>query len=120
MRHLSAAYYSFKPASDGRTNAGLKVTVDLPATSTKPAATLLVFTSGGGYSVKPITLNSSGNGARTVGFGRGTVTRVDLMLTNASARYNLSTCWSGFTTYSCGGARARDENLAYKFRAWTT
>ena len=120
MRHLAAAYYSFKPASDGRTKAGLKVTVDLPATSTKPAATLLVFTAGGGYSVKPITLDSSGNGARTVGFGRGTVTRIDLMLTNASARYDLSTCWSGLTTYSCGGAKARDENLAYKFRARTT
>jgi hypothetical protein len=44
------------------------------------------------------------------------VQRVDLVLTNASSRYDMSTCWSGRTTYSCGGAVALDENKAYRFK----
>jgi hypothetical protein len=117
IRHLASAYYSFRPSRRTSRSADLKVIVDLPNRSQKPAATLLVLRKSGGYSAKPISLNSSGNGARTVDFDRKVVSRVDLVLTNASARFDLSTCWQWFTTYSCGGAVALDENRTYRFTA---
>jgi hypothetical protein len=117
IRHLASAYYSFRPSRTTSKTADLKVTVDLPNLTQKPAATLLVFLKSGGYSVKPITLNSYGNGAKTVSFGRATVSRVDLVLTNASARFDLSSCWTFTTGYSCGGAIALDENRTYRFTA---
>lgn len=117
LRHLASAHYSLRPGRGTRSSASLKVTVNLPGLATRPAATLLVFLRSGGYSVKPITLNSSGDGAKTVSFGKGTVSRVDLVLTNASARFNLGTCWTFTTTYSCGGATALDENRSYSFTA---
>jgi hypothetical protein len=117
LRHLASGHYSLKPGRGASSTGSLKVTVNLPGLATKPAATLLVFLKSGGYSVKPIALNSSGDGAKTVSFGRGTVSRVDLVLTNASARFNLGTCWTYTTTYSCGGATALDENRSYSFRA---
>jgi C1A family cysteine protease len=39
------------------------------------------------------------------------------LLTNASARFNLGSCWTYTTTYSCGGAAALDENRSYSFKA---
>jgi hypothetical protein len=117
LRHLASAHYSLKPGRGASATGSLKVTVDLPDPVTKPAATLLVFLKSGGYSFKPISLNSDGNGAKTVSFGRGTVSRVDLVLTNASARFNLASCWTYTTSYSCGGAVALDENREYRFTA---
>ena len=119
IRHLASAYYSFRPSRRTSRTADLKVTVDLPNLAQKPAATLLIFLKSGGLRTKPISLNSYGNGAKTVDFGRGTVSRVDLVLTNASARFDLSTCWHWppYTTYSCGGAVALDENRTYRFTA---
>jgi hypothetical protein len=117
LRHLASAYYTFKPRTNGSTTAKLRVSVDLPSLASKPAASLLLAYKSGAYSVRPIALDSAGNGARTVPFGRTTISRVDLVLTNASPRFNLSTCWQSFTTYSCGGAVALDENRAYRFSA---
>jgi hypothetical protein len=117
LRHLASGYYTFKPRSNGSTTAKLRVNVDLPNLGNKPAASLLIAYKSGAYSVRPIGLDSAGNGARTVPFGRTTIARVDLVLTNASPRFNLSTCWSSFTTYSCGGAVALDENRVYRFSA---
>jgi hypothetical protein len=116
LRHLATAYYSFKPRSTVRPAAKLRVAVDGPALATKPAAKLIVVTTSG-YLVHTLSLNSSGNAARTVSFAPGVVKRVDLVLTNASRRYRLSTCWTGRTTYSCGGAVAVDELRTYRFKA---
>jgi hypothetical protein len=117
LRHLASAHYSLRPGRGARATSRVKVTVDLPNLGTKPAATLLLFYKSGAYAAKPITLDSSGNGAKTVGFGKGVVSRVDVLLTNASARFSLGTCWSFTTTYSCGGALALDDNRAYSFKA---
>ena len=117
IRHLASAYYSFRPSSSTSRSADLKVVADLPNRSTKPAATLLVFLKSGGYSVKPISLDSSGNGARTVDFDRKVVGRVDLVLTNASARIYGNTLYSGTTSYSGGGAVFKDDLRTYRFKA---
>jgi hypothetical protein len=114
---MTNAYYRFQPGPNVKTTASLNVSVDLPYTYAKPAATALVFYKSGAYSVRAIGLNSGGDGSRLVPFGRGTVKYVDLVLTNASARFNLSTCWGGYTYYSCGGAVPYDDRRIYRFRA---
>ena len=117
LRHLASSYYSFMPRDTLGRFAKLRVAVDLPSLSQKPAAVVLLFFKSGDYQVRPLALDSGGNATRTVSFGRGVVSRVDLVLTNASARYDLSTCWTQLTTYSCGGAVARDELRTYRFKA---
>jgi hypothetical protein len=117
LNHMTNAYYRFRPGPNSSTTGRLKVTLDLPNAYTRPAGTLLVFYKSGAYSVRPIGLNSTGAGSRTVAFGRGTVSYVDLMLTNASPRFNLNTCWTGTTPFSCGGAVPYDDGRTYRFRA---
>jgi hypothetical protein len=117
LRHLASAYYSFAPRSTLGSGAKLRVSVDLPSLNTKPSATVLIFYKNGDKVVRPLALDSAGNAGRTVTFGRGVVSRVDLVLTNASPRYKLNTCWTGTTSYSCGGAVALDELRTYRFKA---
>jgi hypothetical protein len=117
IRHLASAYHSFAPRDTLGAGAKLKVVVDLPARKYKPAAKILIFYKSGDFQVRTLDLNSAGDASRTVAFGRGVVNRVDLVLTNASARYDLNTCWTQRTTYSCGGAVARDELRTYRFKA---
>jgi hypothetical protein len=116
LRHLASAYYSFKPKSNLGSSARLRVVVDGPTLATKPAAKVIVVTTSS-YHVYNLSLDSTGHGGRTVSFGPGVVTRINLVLTNTSRRYDTSTCWTGTTTYSCGGAVARDELRLYRFKA---
>jgi hypothetical protein len=90
--------------------------VDGPTLATKPAAKVIVVTTSS-YQVYNLSLDSTGHGARTVPFAPGIVTRINLVLTNTSRRYDTSSCWTGTTTYSCGGAVARDELRLYRFKA---
>jgi hypothetical protein len=116
LRHLASAYYSFLPKSSLGSSAKLRVVVDGPTLATKPAAKVIVVGTST-YQVYNLALDSTGHGARTVSFAPGGVTRINLVLTNTSRRYNTNTCWTGTTTYSCGGAVATDELRLYKFKA---
>ncbi|MGH3052375.1 MAG: MXAN_6640 family putative metalloprotease [Gaiellaceae bacterium] len=117
LSHLANRFYSFKPGKGLRGRAWLRFIVDLPALKTGPAANVLIFWRTGTTSLLPIRLNRQGNGTRRVTFRRDRVTRVDLILTNSSTRYDLTTCWQGWTSYSCGGALPRDDGRVYRFRA---
>jgi hypothetical protein len=117
LSHLANRFYSFKPGKGVRGRAWLRFIVDLPVLKTGPAANVLVFWRTGTTSLLPIRLNRFGNGTRRVTFRRDRVTRVDLILTNTSTRYDSSTCWQGWTSYSCGGALPRDDGRVYRFRA---
>jgi hypothetical protein len=112
LRHLASRYYAFAPARNGSRSATLKVSVDLPSLVRRPSATLLVRFKDGTSAVRPIRLGARGNGARRVSFGRGTVRRVVLVLTNASVRM---LCNRG-TEYSCRGV-GRDDLTTYVYRA---
>jgi hypothetical protein len=112
LRHLSSRYYTFTPARNGSRNATLKVSVDLPSLVRRPSAALLVRFTDGSSAVRWIKLGARGNGARTVSFGRGTVRRVVLALTNTSIRM---LCDRG-TDYSCTGV-GRDDLTTYVYRA---
>jgi hypothetical protein len=117
LSHLANRFYSFKPGKGVRGRAWLRFIVDLPVLKTGPAANVLIFWRTGTTSLLPIRLNRQGNGTRRVTFRRDRVTRVDLILTNSSTRYDLTTCWQGWTSYSCGGALPRDDRRVYRFRA---
>jgi hypothetical protein len=111
LRHLSTQYYRLRPGSRTPTNATLKITVDGPSLGSPSALAIVTFTSGP-RAVFTIPLNASGNGARTFAFGRGSVSRVDLALTNRSSRMSCD----GSTDYSCTG-RGLDDLRSYSFRA---
>jgi hypothetical protein len=117
LKHLASAYHSFTPRDSLGSGAKLKVTVDLPARKYKPAAKILIFYKSGGYQVRTLDLNSAGDASRTVAFGRGVVSRVDLVLTNASARIYADTLYSFTTSYSGGGAVFKDDLRTYRFKA---
>jgi hypothetical protein len=111
LRHLSSRYYRLRPGSSTPTNASLRISVDLPSLGS-PSAVAILSHSVGPRTFVTVPLNSSGNGARTIAFGRGKITRVDLVLTNSSTRMS---CWRG-TSYSCAGV-ALDDLRSYSFRA---
>jgi hypothetical protein len=117
LSHLANRFYSFKPGKGVRGRAWLRFIVDLPVLKTGPAANVLIVWRTGTTSLLPIRLNRRGNGTRRVTFRRDRITRVDLILTNTSTRYDHRTCWQGYTSYSCGGALPRDDGRVYRFRA---
>jgi hypothetical protein len=119
LKHLANRFYSLTPGTGVRSTGRLRVEVDLPPTTTAPVANLLIVFKSGATRVVPFRLSGQGNGAKTVTFNRKTVARVDLILTNASTRYDFATCFAfpPWTSYSCGGARSRDDSRRYRFRA---
>lgn len=111
LHHLASTYTSFKPGASTPADAILRVNVDLPGPSHGPRAFVLVKESGKPWRVHGIALNSKGDGARNVLFGRGTVSEVDLVLTNASP---MMRCGRD-TPYSCMGVGV-DDLRRYAFR----
>jgi len=112
LRHLASRYFAFKPGRAASLNGSLRVRVDLPLRWRGPEAYLLVRRTSRSWYVRKFVLDSEGDGVRRVGFGRGTIREVDLVLTNASTRMS---CWRA-TFYSCSGVGA-DDLRYYKFRA---
>jgi hypothetical protein len=111
LRHLASTYASFKPGASTPADAVLRVSVDLPDLTHDPRAFILVKESGKPWRVHGIALSSSGDGARSVLFGRGTISEVDLVLTNASPRMRCGR----ETPYSCAGVGV-DDLRQYAFR----
>jgi hypothetical protein len=112
LAHLASRYYTFSPGRNGLVGATLKVAVDLPDLVHSPRAVLLVRFADGTSATRPLHLGAAGNGSRLVSFGRASVRRVILVLTNTSARM---ICDQG-TEYSCTGI-GRDDLGTYRYRA---
>jgi hypothetical protein len=112
LRHLASTYASFTPGPSTPIDAVLRVNVNLPGPSHGPRAYVLVKEVGEPWRVHGIPLNSDGKGARNVLFGRGTITEVDLVLTNASPKMRCRRD----TPYSCTGLGV-DDLRTYAFRA---
>jgi len=112
LKHMSSIYVTFKPGRSDGPRAHLTVQFDGPRYGFGPEGRLMVFSRSGAVTVKSYKLNRSGDGSLRVGFGRGHVSRVVLIETNASTRF---TCWRG-TQYSCTGS-PRDDGRVYQFRA---
>ena len=112
LKHMSSIYVTFKPGRSDGPRAHLTVQFDGPRYGDGPEGRLMVFTRSGAVAVKTYKLNRNGDGSLRVGFGRGHVSRVVLIETNASIRF---TCWKG-SQYSCMGS-PRDDGRVYQFRA---
>jgi hypothetical protein len=111
LRHLASRYMSFKPGSATPADAILWVNVNLPDLSHGPRGFVLVKENGKPWLVRGIALNSHGNGDRRVRFGHGTISEVDLVLTNASPKMRCGRD----TAYSCTGVGV-DDLRRYAFR----
>ncbi len=110
LDHLSSVYSSFTPGRGVRPAARLLVVLVVPAQPSSPDATLVVVMKSGAVKLKPFDLARSTK--MTVPFGRGSVTRVILAMSNASTRFS---CWHK-TVYSCQGV-PRDDGQRYEFSA---
>jgi hypothetical protein len=111
LRHLSSTYARFVPGKTTGANAVLRVGVRLPDLVYSPTAFLLVKAVGKAWSVREIALNAAGDGVRRVGFARGAIREVDLVLTNASTQMRCDRN----TFYSCTGLGADDWRV-YAYR----
>ena len=112
LKHMSSIYVTFKPSSSDGPRAHLTVQFDGPRYGHGPEGRLMVFTRSGAVTVKTYNLDRNGDGSLRVGFGRGHVSKVVLIETNASTRFN---CGTG-SQYSCAGAPL-DDGRVYAFRA---
>ena len=110
--HLASATGRFTPARRG---SKLRISVDLADKVSSPAAIVSVYLKSGAVSTSAISLNSKGNGAKTVAFARSKVTSVEVTLVNGSGRFR--DCYSGVTPFSCGGAIPLDDNRVSKVSA---
>jgi len=113
LNHQTNGYLEFKRGSGLSSTAKVTVSLNLPATSTGAAASVLVYNTD--HSVSPFTLGitSAGDGSFKIPFG-SSVAKVDVVLTNASTRYG--SCFVHQTPYACSGA-PRDDGMAYKVTA---
>jgi Family of unknown function (DUF6055) len=112
LKHMSSIYVTFKPGRSDGPRAHLTVQFDGPRYGFGPEGRLMVFTKSGAVTVKTYKLNRGGDGSLRVGFGRGHVSKVVLIETNASTRF---ICWKT-SQYSCMGTPL-DDGRVYAFRA---
>jgi hypothetical protein len=111
LRHLASVYHEYRPAAGLPRAAKLRVVVDLPGHHFGPEARLVVRLANGGTRAHRIVLDSTGRGAKSVGFAPGEVRRVNLVLTNASTRMRCDEQ----TAYSCAGV-GLDDLRTYSYR----
>lgn len=111
--HLTNDTVRFKPKSMKPKSWRLKVQVDLAPKARGSMAMVTVFYKGGTSGIKPIGLDSQGDGAVKVPFSSSKVASVELTIINASER---TSCWEyPDIAYSCYGIPT-DDNLKQKFR----
>jgi hypothetical protein len=116
LQHMATRFIRFQPNTRSAGRAHLNIRVDLPALYTGPAATVIVHRRSGVEKTYRFALNQDGKGHRTVNFGRARVWKIDLVLSNGSARFDCPPKRRPESVYSCGGW-SRDDNRAYSFRA---
>lgn len=115
LKHMSSVYVTLKPSRTDGARAHLTVQFDGPRNGYGPEGRLIVVSTSGSITVKRFALNRLGDGSLRVAFGRGHISKVVLVQSNASIRF---TCWNG-TQYSCQGV-PRDDGRVYSFRARIT
>lgn len=104
--HLSSATVRFTPRQTDQRDWRLRLALDLPPTRRGSAAVVLVYKKGGGVTTTPLRLSTTGAARKTVPFNTGAVRKVEVVLVNASSRFD---CWHG-TAISCQGT-ALDDGL---------
>lgn len=110
VNHLSTGSISFDPGSTG--NSSLRLSLDGPPRGTGSAARILIFLRSGILRLVPVTLDAEGDAGITVPFSSGQVSRVVLVVANASTEFR---CWTG-AGYSCNG-RSRADGMPFRYQA---
>jgi hypothetical protein len=105
--HLTQAYGDFRPGKGVKSSSKLRVIFNGPPTARGAAGTYVVLTKTGG-TYKPFSLNAAGDATVKTAFGKGKVTDVVVILTNASTAL---TCLQDFA-FSCQG-RPSDDDLQF-------
>jgi hypothetical protein len=111
LSHLATSYVRFTPGADVA-GAQLRLTLDLPPRTRGSEASLVLLDAAGAPTIVPVTLTKAGDATATVPFGTPEVAAVQLVLTNASARFQ---CWRR-SAYSCQG-RSLDDALSFRYQA---
>jgi hypothetical protein len=114
LDHLSNRAVALRRGSKLAGTARLRIVVNGPLYGTGPEASALVIRTNGTSAVRVVNLNANGDGVITVGFG-STISRVIVVMTNASARYE--DCYSNQTSFACFGGVPLDQDRPYSFRA---
>jgi len=110
--HLASASYVYLPdrASLSARGVKLRVTVQGPRRSSRPAAAVRVLRTDGRVTSRAVPLDASGRGRTTVPFGAQKIARVTVTLANVSTRFR---CWRGAPTWSCQG-KPRDDDQPFR------
>ncbi|MGH2752644.1 MAG: hypothetical protein ACRDK3_17500 [Actinomycetota bacterium] len=110
---MTHVYISFVPGNSVVPGARLRVKVDGPGRKSKPKATLVSYDGSKVIDKKFVDLDGRGVGRARMPFGK--VTRVLLVLTNASTRYQR--CFTDpLSPFSCAGVPV-DQNELFTFKA---
>jgi hypothetical protein len=113
MPHMSNDYYAFVP--DPGLTPGTTLTVRVTAQGVGGAANLIVFGTNGTKTVVPVPLSGGTGQVGAVPFGPTLVSRVVLVLTNASTRFDRCGDDNQPPFHSCFGFSADD--VPYTFSA---
>lgn len=116
LQQLSSQTLQYNPSGLSTSNWKLRLDVVAPPTYRGSAARALVYRKDGTIKTYGITLSSAGKGSVSLPFSSSTVSRAQLVLSNASLRY---TCWAtvdDFAYRSCAGTPL-DHNLTFKYKA---
>jgi hypothetical protein len=113
LDHLSNRFVVIRRGSGLSRTAKLRVTLNGPAYRSGTEASLVVIKRSGAISLKFLRIARDGGGSATVRFGR-TVSRVIVIVTNASTRYR--NCYQVGPPYACLGDPI-DDNLTFAFTA---
>jgi hypothetical protein len=99
INHLATRYFSFKPGQVPA-DARLRVSTRLPQNGA--AATLIIVESDGSTTTRRLQKQANGSAAGTTRFGKGEISRIEVVLSNGSTR---TSCWKFFgpPAYSCAG-----------------
>jgi hypothetical protein len=116
LDHLANAYAEIRPGSGVSSGAKLRISVNGPVASTGPEASIVILRKDGTVGYVRLTLDANGDAGKTVAFGKGTIRRVIVILTNASRRFRDCQPHFATTIWSCSGL-PRDDNQPYAFSA---
>jgi hypothetical protein len=101
MTHMSNDYWFFKPGTGADT---FDVDANFPSAVTSPRATVLSFDSGGSITETEIALNGTGDGGLVAPITfDSTVSKVAVVVTNASTRFTQCFTKHNAPLFSCSG-----------------
>lgn len=112
--HLASATGAYVPSSSMTGAWQVRVKVDMASRRRGSMAVVISYSQSGDITQRLVTLNRDGDGSVTVDFSYADVAAVEVVLVNASDRFE---CWvSNSSPYACYGT-PRDDNLKQRVSA---